>query len=82
MEFETRVQNIPCVCKVTYYGKYIPATHFEPHEPEEMEFELYNFSGSRMKWLEYKVTDRDYNNLLIEYRELCEETAAEYACAY
>jgi len=82
MEFKTRVQNIPCVCKVTYYGKYLPATRFEPHEPEEIEFELYNLKGSRMKWLEYKVTDKDYDNLLTEYTKHCEESTADLAIGY
>lgn len=77
-DFTTKVQGIPCVCRVTYYRPYQPARNmsgrFEDAEDSidsEFEFYLYHVNGkSRLTFLEKKLTDKDIEQLEAEYEAL------------
>ena len=73
--FDTRIQGIPCQCRVTYYAEALPMriinTGFgdaDPPEYEELEFEILDRTGRRARWLEDKLTENDEVRLLSEYR--------------
>lgn len=74
-DFATKVQGIPCVCRVTHYIPYVPAQGMSgpyedatPEEASEFEFELHKAKGTgRLKWLEEKATDADVERLQDEY---------------
>jgi hypothetical protein len=74
-DFNTKVQGIPCVCRVTHYRPAVPGRisgppeDCYPDEPSEFEFELLNTSGkgAPMFWLQKKVTDEDEARLQDEY---------------
>lgn len=64
--FDFRVSGIPCIVCVTHYLPEVPAKlsghpdTWEPPEPGEFEFELYDRKGYRAKWLEEKVDDTNF----------------------
>lgn len=75
--FDSRICGIPCQIKPTTYHREVAARtwgrsdDWHPGEPEEFEFEVYDRKGYRAKWLEAKLTDRDYDRILEEYKEDC-----------
>ena len=58
-EIETTIGGIPCTARVTFYTTGHPATHWDPAEPEEVEFEILTTSGNSAAWLAAKATDAD-----------------------
>ena len=84
MIFDTRVNGIPCVCKVLEYTPYIPMQVYGPgmgdaHPPESevFEFALLDRSNKPAPWLEKYVTEAVSDRLLEEYRIM--ELADYYA---
>lgn len=68
-EFDVRVCGIPCIVRVTYWERYVPAYISGPPEncyPAEGgcgDYELLDRRGRPAKWLERKMTDRDWDEL-------------------
>lgn len=74
MQFDTKVNGIPCICKVTHYSPYKPMRitgpgmgDCDPPEYEEFEFELLDRKGYSAPWLQKKVTRAIEDDLLEEY---------------
>ena len=74
MIFPTRVNGIPCQCRVTTYSPPEPPIIYgsgfgdaDPGAAEEFEFELLDKKGYRAKWLEEYITDKEELRLLGEY---------------
>ena len=69
MEFETRVQGIPCLVKVTSWEKYRPGQIFGRPEhcyPDEGGFgtwELRDRKGHKAAWLDKKLTQQDTDRI-------------------
>ena len=57
MKFDTRVNNIPCICHVIYYFK----------EPFEWEFTILDRKGYRAEWLDKYIDHETEQRLLMEY---------------
>lgn len=73
MTFDTKINGIPCICKVISFkagrsGKRptIPENCF-PDKPMEFEFEILDRRGRKAEWLERKITDKDETRLCEEY---------------
>ena len=62
MIFPTKVNGIPCQCRVLQYTPEVPAKTYGPpedcypSEPEEFDFELLDRKGKRASWLDRYVT--------------------------
>lgn len=72
MEFHTRVQGIPCICRVLGYTKpdhYVSSHQIDPPQPEEFEFEILDRHGRPAQWLERKITSDDESELLSQFKE-------------
>lgn len=75
MEFRTRINNIPCICKVIEYHPYIPMYVYgcapgeaEPPENEIMDFVILDTNGYKAPWLQKHVTPEDEMRLLAEFK--------------
>ena len=73
--FNTKINNIPCKCKVTNYEAAKPVRIYgsdisdaDMHEPEEFEYELLDRKGYRAAWLDKYVTPEVDRRLLEEYQ--------------
>ena len=73
MIFQTKVNGIPCQCKVMYYRKGSPAIiradpgDSYPPEPAEFEFQLLDRRGRVAQWLEKYLTPDVEERLYNEY---------------
>lgn len=65
MKFDTRVNNIPCICHVIYHT---PAKG--KHTESEFEFTLLDRKGYRAEWLDKYVNQACIDRLLEEYTTL------------
>lgn len=81
-EFESRVCGIPCIVRVTYWERYVPAKVSGPPEycyPAEGgygEWEILDSRGRPAPWLEKKMTDADRQEVdafLFEHMENCQD---------
>lgn len=76
MIFETKVNGIPCQCKVTHYLPAIPATVNGPPEDchegdsEEFEFELLDRRGRPAAWLDRYITPEVEAQLAEDHHDL------------
>lgn len=74
MIFSTKVQGIPCRCKVLAYSPGTaaklegPPERCEPAEPPEFEYQLLDRTGHPAPWLQKKVTPADEDRLFEEYQ--------------
>jgi len=75
MEFTTRVNNIPCKCRVLKYEPGSPLriygpciSDFDPPESAEFEYELMDRKGYRAKWLDRYNSPAVAERLLEEFQ--------------
>ena len=73
MIFNTKVNHIPCLCKVILYVPSLPAIlkgpdNSYPAEPAEFEFELLDLNERRAQWLDKYLTPAVEERLLEEYQ--------------
>ncbi len=78
MKFDTQIEGIPCICKVTYYSPAKPMTgsgygDCDPPEEEEFDFEILDRKGYRAHWLERKVDTHVEFRLQDEYLKIVKE---------
>jgi len=85
MIFNTRVNGIPCQCRVINYspGKPMRITgsgfgDCDPPEEPEFDFEILDRYGYRAEWLDQYVTDKVTANLFEEYAVML--AAERYDC--
>ena len=74
MKFQTRVNEIPCICHVTHFIPEVPmkvyGTGFgdaDPPEPAEWEIELLDTKGRRATWLDKYLTEETLSRLFDEF---------------
>jgi hypothetical protein len=76
-EFRTRVDGIPCLCRVTYYHPAdetpVNSTTISPPDEEEFEFELLDRRGKPANWLNKKINSDIEAELLAQYKEIARE---------
>jgi hypothetical protein len=76
-EFKTRVDNIPCICRVTWYQPAddtpVNSTTISPPDEEEFEFELLDRKGKPANWLNRKINHEIEAELLAQYIEIARE---------
>ncbi len=73
MQFQTKIEGIPCICKVITY---FPYTHMKvykngdaaPPEHEDIEYEILDRKGHKADWLSKKLKPEDNHRLLEEFR--------------
>ena len=65
-EISTTIGGIPCIARATFYAEGSPATHWDPAEPEHVEFEILDRNGNPAAWLAAKVTDADHARITTE----------------
>ena len=65
-EIETTIGGIPCTARVTFYTTGHPATHWDPAEPEEVEYEILTLTGNLAPWLQSKATPADHARITTE----------------
>lgn len=65
-EISTTIGGIPCIARVTFYAEGSPATHWDPAEPEHVEFEILDRNGNPAAWLAAKATDADHARITTE----------------
>lgn len=70
--YAVKVCGIPCHALVTDYHKGLDGSYWEPPEPAEVEFKLYDRKGYRAVWLENKMTDEDLVDLEVHLIKLIE----------
>lgn len=77
MIFKTRINGIPCRCRVLQYEPYLPpritGTGFgdcDPPDDEYFEFEVLDRKGYAANWLGKYITPDVEERLLDEYRAL------------
>ena len=77
MIFKTKVNGIPCVCKVMEYTPHIPMQVYGPnmadaHPPESevFDFAILDRKGKPAPWLEKYVTQSVCDDLLEEFHIL------------
>ena len=85
MIFDTRVNGVPCLCKVMEYTPYIPMQVYgtgmgdaHPPEGETFDYAILDRNNKPAPWLEKYLTDQDSDRLLEEYQIM---QKAEYYCA-
>ena len=73
MQFETRIDGIPCICNVTHYSPDKPMRVYgsgwgdcDPPEYEHFEYEILDRKGYKAPWLEKKITPYEQDRLLEE----------------
>lgn len=83
MIFDTRVNNIPCQCKVLEYSPYVPLRVYGPDineatppEGETFDCIILDRRGRKAPWLEKYLTPADSDRLLEEF--LLTRRAEEY----
>jgi hypothetical protein len=59
MQFETRIQGIPCIAEML--------------SSEEFIFRVLDRNGRPAAWLERKLTDKDYDNVEEDFLQALEE---------
>lgn len=86
MIFDTRVNGIPCVCKVIDYSPYIPMQVYgpdmgdaDPPEGATFDFAILDQRHKPAPWLEKYLTDADTDRLLKEFHIL--QRVEYYDCA-
>jgi hypothetical protein len=62
MQFETRIQGIPCIAEMV--------------DTEDFIFRVLDRNGRPAAWLERKMTDKDYDQLENDYFAQLEEECA------
>lgn len=73
MEFESKIQGIPCIIDVTYYTPQIPATHFDPPEGGDFEYNVLDRSGRKAPWLQKKITPSDDERIYKQFMRIIED---------
>ena len=77
----TRICGIPCQIEVTRYYPAIrartwgPPEYCYPSEPEEIEIEVLDRRGRPAPWLQRKMSERDYEGVFQELREMWRQEA-------
>jgi hypothetical protein len=76
-EFRTRVDGIPCICRVTWYTPAddtpVSSTTISPPDEEMFEFELLDRKGKPASWLNKKINSEIEAELLSQYKEIARE---------
>lgn len=73
--FDFKVSGIPCIVCVTHYEPDVPANlsghpdTWDPPEPGEFEYELYDRKGYRAKWLEDKVREDEFFSMWKKFED-------------
>ena len=71
--FKTKVNHIPCYCRVDHYAPFVPdklSGAFEDSElgsDEEFEFTILDHRYIIAPWLQKQLMDADYERLLEEF---------------
>ena len=76
-DFETTIAGIPCGIIVDYYNCVLPSTKsahlcdsdLDFYGYTEFEFTVLDSKGYKADWLQDKVTEKDEERLLNEYRD-------------
>ena len=75
MQFQTKIEGIPCICHVVTYFPYVPMAVYgsgysdaDPPEEEDIEFEILDRKGYKAPWLSKKLKPGDEQRLLEEFR--------------
>jgi hypothetical protein len=67
--FQTKVDHIPCLCRVTHYTPFIHASFDEPCSPSEFEFVILDLNGAKSNTLTQLAMEDDdtFNRLQDEW---------------
>lgn len=74
MIFSTRINGIPCKCRVDHYEPAVPMRVYgsgmgdaDPPEPAEFEYTILDRHGREAPWLAKYVKDSDHARLFEEF---------------
>lgn len=71
--FDTRVNGIPCQCRVVDYSSEVPSVFrfgmWHPPEPQVFDYEILDRRGRKAPWLERYLDDDVSMRLLSEFIE-------------
>lgn len=70
--YPVKVRGIPCYALVTSYHEGWDGSYWEPPEPAEVEFDIYDRKGYRAGWLEAKMSDDERVDLEVHLIKLIE----------
>lgn len=86
MIFSTRINSIPCKCRVDHYSPAVPMRVYgsgmgdaDPPEPAEFAYTILDRTGREAPWLQKYVTDSVDARLFEEYEVAVKD---EYLNAY
>ena len=68
MIFNTRVNGIPCKCRVTHFTPPVPATFDNPAEDSEFEYSLLDSRGNIAAWLDKYITPQVNQQLYDDFQ--------------